>query len=315
MYNPTMRLLAVLELLQSRQDVSGQELAALLEVDERSVRRYIMMLRDIGIPVDGERGRGGGYSLRRGFRMPPLMFTVNEITAVMLGLMLMREVGPGSNFAIESAASKIERVLPEELAQCADALREAIDLEAVGSGRYTVASEQIVAFSQAVYRRTCIDIRYEGGSGDVTQRLIEPYGLVLYARGWYVPAYCHLRKELRVFRLDRVCALTHTDQPFERPDNFDAKAAVRDSLLHLPNTQQFEILIHAPLETVQAMPLSGLSMLESEGANTLMRCYSDDAHWLACSLARLEVPFTVRQNDELRAALRLLAEDLLRGIS
>lgn len=74
MYNPTTRLLSVLELLQSREQVSAQELARVLEVEERSVRRYITMLRDIGIPIDSERGRYGGYSLRPGFRLPPLMF-------------------------------------------------------------------------------------------------------------------------------------------------------------------------------------------------------------------------------------------------
>jgi predicted DNA-binding transcriptional regulator YafY len=263
--------------------------------------------------VDGERGRGGGYSLRRGFRLPPLMFTVNEITAVMLGLMLMREVGPGSNFAIESAASKIERVLPEELAQCADALREAVNLDAVGSGRYTVASEQIVAFSQAVYSRTCLDIGYEASSGQVTERRIAPYGLVLHARAWYVPAYCFLREDLRVFRLDRVCAVSRTDQPFERPEPFDATAAVIESLKQLPNTTVYEVLIYAPAETVQTLLAPGLAVLESEGDNTLMRCYSDDAHWLARVLARLEVPFSVRQTDELRTALRTLAADLVRG--
>src|SRR5688572_130704 len=114
MYNPTLRLLTILEILQSRGEVSGQELAQILEVEERSIRRYIMMLRDIGIPIEGERGRHGGYSLRPGFRLPPMMFNADEITAVMMGLMLMRELGSASSLAVESAAAKIERVLPFE---------------------------------------------------------------------------------------------------------------------------------------------------------------------------------------------------------
>src|SRR5689334_5691765 len=115
MYNPTLRLLSILELLQSRGEVSGQELSRLVEVDERSIRRYIMLLRDMGIPIEAERGRGGGYALQPGFRLPPLMFNADEITAVTIGLMLMRELGSASALAIESATAKIERVLPADL--------------------------------------------------------------------------------------------------------------------------------------------------------------------------------------------------------
>ena len=78
MYNPTMRLLTILELLQSRSEVSGQELAQKLEVEERSIRRYIMMLRDLGIPIEGERGRHGGYSLQPGFRLLPLLYSTGQ---------------------------------------------------------------------------------------------------------------------------------------------------------------------------------------------------------------------------------------------
>src|SRR6266508_4298261 len=96
LYNPATRLLSMLELLQSRGEVSGGELAQALEVDDRSVRRYILMLRDMGFPIEGERGRHGGYSLRPGFRLPPLMFNADEVMAVMLGLMLMEGLGSTS---------------------------------------------------------------------------------------------------------------------------------------------------------------------------------------------------------------------------
>src|SRR5688500_11422033 len=74
-YHPTTRVLTVLELLQSQQRISGPELAARLEVDVRTVRRYIAMLQDLGIPIEAEIGRYGGYMLRPGFKLPPLMFT------------------------------------------------------------------------------------------------------------------------------------------------------------------------------------------------------------------------------------------------
>src|SRR5204863_4074973 len=92
-YHPTTRVLAVLELLQSRQRVRGAELAERLEVDGRTVRRYVTMLQDLGIPVEAERGRYGAYRLRPGFKLPPLMFSDEEALAVVLGLLAARQLG------------------------------------------------------------------------------------------------------------------------------------------------------------------------------------------------------------------------------
>ena len=87
MYHPTTRLLTILELLQTHAQMSGEELARRLEVEPRSVRRYVLMLQEMGMPVEGVRGPGGGYRLRPGFKLPPLLFTEEEATAVVLGLL------------------------------------------------------------------------------------------------------------------------------------------------------------------------------------------------------------------------------------
>src|SRR6266566_4808550 len=113
MYQPTTRLRTVLELLQARPSLSGAELARRLEVDGRTVRRYVMMLQDVGIPVEATHGRNGGYRLRPGFKLPPLLFTEEEATAIMLGLLASSwlEIGQ-SSLAIEGALAKVSRVLP-----------------------------------------------------------------------------------------------------------------------------------------------------------------------------------------------------------
>ena len=113
MYHPTSRVLTVLELLQSRPFISGPELAARLEMDVRTVRRYITHLQDVGIPVEANTGRYGGYRLRPGFKLPPLMLTEEEATAIMLGLLgtSWLEIGQ-SSVAIEGALAKVSRVLP-----------------------------------------------------------------------------------------------------------------------------------------------------------------------------------------------------------
>src|SRR5215813_5410478 len=125
MYSPTTRLLALLEILQSYKQMSGSELARRLEVDVRTVRRYIVMLQDMGIPVEAERGPYGAYQLQRGHKLPPLMFTDAEVVALTLGLLAIREYRfPVEMAAVEGALAKTERVMPEKLFYQARGLQE-----------------------------------------------------------------------------------------------------------------------------------------------------------------------------------------------
>jgi predicted DNA-binding transcriptional regulator YafY len=246
------------------------------------------------------------------------MFNADEITAVMMGLMLLRELGSTSRLAIESATAKIERVLPAELRERTDALRGSLVLDDAEPGARTISSEWLTAFSVAAHEGKCLTITYVSAEGEPTQRLIAPYGLVLHARTWYVPAFCYLREDMRVFRVDRVRTVSRSTQSFTKPETFDARKFVLDSLARIPGTYAFEVILHAPLLTVQDLIPPTMAILEGEGnnaENTLMRCYSDDPHWMARQLARLELSFTVRQTDELREAIRTLAGDLLAGIS
>src|SRR5262245_42222262 len=127
MYSPTTRLLTVLELLQSYKKMSGPELARRLEIDVRTVRRYVVMLQDMGIPVESERGPYGAYQLQRGHRLPPLMFTDAEAVALILGLLTIREFRfPVGVAAVEGALAKTERVLPQKLLEQTRGLQETI---------------------------------------------------------------------------------------------------------------------------------------------------------------------------------------------
>ncbi|MEO8613057.1 MAG: YafY family protein, partial [Chloroflexota bacterium] len=296
--------------LQSRGEVSGHDLSQLVEVDERSIRRYIMLLRDMGIPIEAVRGRGGGYMLQHGFRLPPLMFNNDEITAVTIGLMLMRELGSTSSLAVESAAAKIERVLPDELHEHTLALRESLMFDHVNLRTVAIADEYLLTFSRALSQEFCLDISYQSGDGEMSQRRIAPYGLGLYARTWYVVAYCYLREDMRVFRLDRVRSAVLSPEKFTRPADFDTRAFIFDWLAHMGGTYTCEILLDAPLEVAREVIPVSLGILENVGDKTLLRCYTDSPAWLARYLMRFEVSFKVLQPEELRAALRTLADEI-----
>src|SRR5579864_5540803 len=130
MYHPTTRVLTVLELLQSHRQMSGPRLAERLEVDIRSVRRYITMLQELGIPIEAERGRYGTYRLRPGFKLPPLMFTEDEALALTLGLLAAKRLGLAvAAPAVEGALAKIERVLPATIRERVQAVQETLVLD------------------------------------------------------------------------------------------------------------------------------------------------------------------------------------------
>src|SRR5438874_9238950 len=125
MPTPAARLLELLELLQTKPLTTGREIADRLAIDGRTVRRYVEALQELGIPVEGERGVGGGYRLRPGYRLPPLMLTDDEATAVTFGLLVAERQGLGS---ADAALAKIRRVLPQTLRRRVEALETGLGL-------------------------------------------------------------------------------------------------------------------------------------------------------------------------------------------
>src|SRR5262249_12512342 len=233
MYHPTTRVLTILELLQSRGSMSGGELAARLEVDRRTVRRYITMLQDLGIPIEGTRGLAGGYRLRLGFNMPPLMLTDDEALAILLSLIAARRQGiPADPHTIENALAKIERALPDGLRTRLQAVRSSLDFLPAPSAPQP-RGELALLLSAAVQRRRRVRMRYQSHREE-TERDVDPYGLVLHWEHWYLVGWCHLRQSPRVFRLDRILDAVIEETTVERPEEFDSLRYVLEALSTAP---------------------------------------------------------------------------------
>src|SRR4051812_39104396 len=227
MYHPTGRALTVLELLQSRPSITGPELAERLEMDVRTVRRYITILQDIGIPVEGTIGRHGGDRLRPGFKLPPLMFTQEEGTTIMLGLLASTWIEGGTSAAaVRRALAKVSRVLPLRARERLDALAAHLILFPHHQSARPDAT-LFIDLSEAIQQRQRIAIEYRSHHDQVSRRNVEPYGITGWKGHWYLVGYCCLRQAHRVFRLDRIQQMRRLPESFERPTGFDYDAYIR----------------------------------------------------------------------------------------
>jgi predicted DNA-binding transcriptional regulator YafY len=310
MYSPTLRLLTVLEMLQSSNGMSGPEIASTLEVDVRSVRRYITMLRDLGIPVESEPGRYGLYRLMPGFRLPPLMFNNSEILAVILGLTVVRRLGMLSDIGVDSAAAKIERVLPDELRQRAKAVQNIlINAPVTASSDASLLGD----VSIAAYESHQLWIAYATGGDGRVERVIDVYGLVHHGANWYTVAFCHLRNALRVFRLDRIVEHRMLSSYFEPPDDFDALEYLLHSFASQSTHWKVQVMLQAPMTFLQTRVTQDVAALEQVEGGVLMTVYTerDSLDWCARYLVNLNCPFQIIQPPEMYDALRRLADRIL----
>jgi predicted DNA-binding transcriptional regulator YafY len=314
MYHPTTRVLTTLELLQAHPRLSGPQIAERLEVDNRTVRRYIMMLQDLGIPVESERGRYGAYYLRPGFKLPPMMFTDDEALALTLGLLLSRRLGITTETpAAEGALAKIERVLPPAVRDQVSAVLAAVttDLSLPAS---SPVSDILVTLSAAVRERQRVHIAYTAWSNRFTERDLDPYGVVFLSGRWYVPGYCHLRHDTRMFRLDRIARAELRDAHFVYPDSFDCVGYVQESLANMPGAWKVEVLLDTSFERARELVSPSDATLDPHPDGVMLRCAVENLGWVAGLLAGLNCPFTVIQPPELRNEIRGLAERLVANV-
>ena len=311
MGHPTIRVLAVLELLQSREQISGAELADRVQVDRRTLRRYISMLEEMGIPITTEQGRYGGYRLVPGFKLPPMMFTDEEAQALSLGLIAARGLGLADAApAIESVQSKLDRVLPSAPKKTILALRESVALQ-TGGARSNADAKLLRVLSQCAQTRRTAALRYRAADGALTSRDFDVYGLVYRSGRWYVVGFCRLRQGLRTLRLDRIAHADVTEKPFERPDGFDAVEYLSRAMATLPRAVKTEILLHTDIATARREITEVLGIASETPDGVLVHGSADEElDWYARELMRLPFAFEIRAPAELRRALARLAAEL-----
>jgi predicted DNA-binding transcriptional regulator YafY len=302
MYDPVMR-----------DFVSGAELAERLEVDLRTVQRYIVRLKDLNIPIDSSRGVGGAYRLKPGFRLPPLLLTNEEAFALSLGLRALRQIGLSAFApATEGTLAKLQRVMPSALH---DSIRTVEDVVAIEPGPWVVSTsvECLIKSASAIRTARRIQFAYQSHSGESSRRQIEPYAVLHTDGRWYLIGYCLTRRAMRTFRLDRATNMDVSKTTFRRPVDFDPRRYMQEHMPFVQSDYQIDVWIDMSPEEAQQMFAPWRIMMEPHKGGTRLRCGRDRLEMFAALLLSTGKKIVVNSPAELKATFRQLAQRALQA--
>jgi predicted DNA-binding transcriptional regulator YafY len=309
------RLLELLSLLQARRDWPGGELAERLGVSGRTIRRDVERLRELGYPVESLTGPAGGYRLRAGTAMPPLLLDDEEAIAIAVGLLTATRASvTGIEETAVRALVKLEQVLPAHLRRRVAALGSATIAPPVSGP--TVAPQDLTLIAAACRDSECLRFAYRSRDGTDSRREVDPQALVNLGRRWYLLAWDRRREDWRTFRVDRVARPAPTGVRFvpRALPARDPAAYVRRSITEAPHRFEARLTLHAAAEEIAArVPSYWGSVTPVDEHSCEYRTGDDDLGWLALRVAMLGVEFELHEPPELADHLRALADRLERA--
>jgi predicted DNA-binding transcriptional regulator YafY len=261
MANVATRLLSLIMMLQSRPSWKASELANELKVSERTVHRYMSMLEEMGIPLYSERGRYGGFSLVRGYKLPPLIFTAEEATVLYMGANLVRDVwGRTYDDAATAVTAKLDNVLPDDLRAEVAQLQRSLAVGGLAARDYQPWESTIHTLRQCIIERRCVHLVYQAFSRqEETERTLEPYGLAFQWGQWYLAGFCRLRQDMRTFRVDRIRHVEVSTERFIMPHDFNAREYLQRAMQYESPCQ---IVVHMDASIAQHIRESHASWTE-----------------------------------------------------
>jgi len=308
MADTSARTLRLLSLLESRRYWPGSELAERLHVSPRTLRRDVDRLRELGYPIQAQRGVDGGYQLAAGTALPPLVVDDEEAVALAVGLQVAAQ-GAAEDTAEASmrALAKVIQVMPARLRRRVEALG-ATTVPATWGNTAQVAVDPDILTSIALACRDTerLNFSYTAASGDQTDRHVEPYRLVLLGRRWYLVGYDLTRQDWRSFRLDRLTGPRGTGARF-RPRELpaaDAAAFVRAGIGSAQAVYQVEALVEVPAAVVRERYGRWATVEEVTEARSRIRMTADQLEWPLLVLGGLGAEFQVIGPPELRDQVR-----------
>jgi predicted DNA-binding transcriptional regulator YafY len=304
------RLITLIMSLQRQPNQKAADLAAKLGVSVRTLHRYFGMLDEMGIPIYAERGPYGGFSLVRGYKLPPLVFTPKEAVAIYLGTSLVGEMwGQLYQESAQGAIAKLENVLPDEQRNEISWARRSLIATGMHRADPSALAPLLEKLRHAAREQYRVNMNYQSTTGDkITERQVDPYALVHRNGWWYLVGYCHLRNEPRTFRVDRIQSLEPLGQTFQMPDDFDIHAYLESEFANQP-------VVHAKLRfTAQGAHIATRersiwdSLIENPDGSVDVVLSAPDLPWLASMTISFATLVTVLEPPELREKVREWAQ-------
>ncbi|MEU8176332.1 YafY family protein [Microbispora hainanensis] len=303
MANTSSRTLRLLSLLQTHRYWQGGDLAERLGVSVRTLRRDVDRLRELGYPVEAQRGVDGGYQLAAGAALPPLVIDDEEAVALAVGLQTA-VLGAVEGIAESSvrALAKVVQVMPARLRHRVEALRTmTVPAGWDGQDGTSVDPGVLTAAALACRDRERLRITYTSADGTRTERHVEPHRLVRLGRRWYLVAFDLTRHDWRSFRVDRLVGPESTGARF-RPRELpaaDAADFVRAGLDNLPRPYRVEVLADAPASVARERIGRWCTVEEVDAGRCRIRMTTHSLDWPIMSLGVLGADFHVVHPPEL----------------
>jgi predicted DNA-binding transcriptional regulator YafY len=306
------RLLRLLSLLSARPSWTCGELAERMEVTDRTVRRDIAKLRDLGYGIDSDPGPWGGYRLGQGTRPLPLILDDEESLAVVVALREAALSGIlGSDQAALSALLKLRQVLPQRIADRLGAM-DAAFAQTTRSGERQIAPGMLLELATACRRGERTRLAYRDLGGKATVRDVDPYRLVRTGHRWYFVARDVAKEQWRTFRADRVAQVTSTGEPVDIADPPDPALLVAQGLTQGVYAHYTTIRLPLPLDQALRVVPATIGRHHPDGPEaTIVEIGAPDADSLPQYLLGLGVPLQVLSPDDVRQALLRRTRDLL----
>jgi predicted DNA-binding transcriptional regulator YafY len=307
MANTSSRMLRLLSLLETHRYWPGTELAARLQVSQRTLRRDIDRLRELGYPVRAQRGVTGGYQLAAGAALPPLVLDDEEAVALAVGLQAAAESAvEGIAESSVRALAKVVQVMPARLRRRVEALRTMTVPAGWGGARVGVDPAVLTSVAVACRDTERLRFGYTAANGQRTARHVEPHRLVSLGRRWYLVGYDLDRHDWRSYRIDRLARPEVTGARF-RPRELpaaDAAAFVRAGIGSVSAVYDVEVLIEAPAAAVRER-IGRWSTVDNAGPGRCrIRMTADSLDWPTMALGAVGADFEVLSPPELADHVR-----------
>lgn len=306
------RLLRLLSLLQARQHWSAAALAWRLEVSTRTVRADVQRLRSLGYDIAARPGVTGGYRLRAGTDMPPLLLDDDETVAVAVGLRTAAASGvAGIGEHANRAVAKLEQLLPARLRHRLSTVSAVA--ECVPAERDPVSGAVLAAVTAACHRNERLRMDYRDRHRGRTRRWVEPHRVIHVSGRWYLVAYDLDRSDWRSFRVDRIEPKTPAGPRFtpREPPGPDLATFVTKGRMDALWNYRATVVVHASADTVAArMPTGIWTVQPLDAHSSLLDAGAHSPELLATYLGALGLDFRIEpaRSPELAQAAATLAE-------